>query len=242
MVPEGSRHSKGRPIVNMLPRLRQGESIAARVAVEDFEASQYLLFATREGQIKKTSLAAFSRPIVTGIWAIRLRKGDELVDVKRCQPEDEVILATEQGKAIRFKESEVRPMGRYTQGVKGIRLRQGDHVVSMALVREDNVLLTVAEGGYGKRSTVSEYRKTKRGAQGVINIKRTERIGPVVAVREVDSKDEILVTTEGGMIIRFPVKDVPVQGRPTMGVRIMRLKEGDKVQALAKLATPTPPS
>ncbi len=236
-VPEGSRHSRGRPIVNLLPRLDQGESIAAKVGVEDFEASRYLIFATKNGLVKKTSLAAFSRPIVSGIWAIRLRKGDELVEVKPCQPEDEVILATKLGKAIRFRESEVRATARHTQGVIGIRLRDGDEVVSMALVEEEDVLLTVTEGGYGKCSTVAGYRKTRRSARGVINIKGTERRGPVVAVRQVNSEDEILVTTEGGMIIRFPVNDVRVQGRLTIGVRIMRLKEGDRVQAMAKLAT-----
>ncbi len=236
-VPKGSRHARGRPIVNLLPRLDRGESVAARVAVEDFEASRYLLFATKEGKIKKTSLAAFSRPIVTGIWAIRLREGDELVEVKPCQPGEEVVLATKYGKACRFAESEVRPMGRYTQGVAGIRLADGDEVVSMALVDADSNLLTVTEGGYGKCTTVADYRKTHRGAKGVINIKRIEKIGPVVSAREVVRENEALVTTEGGMIIRFPVNDVRVQGRPTMGVRIMRLKPGDKVQALAQLAT-----
>ncbi len=160
--------------------------------------------------------------------------------MKPCQPTDEVILATKLGKAIRFQEAEVRPTGRYTEGVKGVNLREGDEVVGMTLVAPEDVLLTVTEGGYGKCSTVAEYRKTHRGARGVINIKRIEKIGPVVAVREVELEDEILVTTEGGMIIRFPVNDVRVQGRPTMGVRIMRLKEGDRVQAMAKLATSAP--
>ncbi|MFQ5986398.1 MAG: DNA gyrase subunit A, partial [Thermoplasmata archaeon] len=235
-VPRGSRHSRGRPIVNLLPRLGEGERIAARVEVENFEASKYLLFATREGQIKKTSLAAFGNPRVTGIWAIKLRPGDELVDVKRCQPKDEIILATKLGKAVRFNEAEVRPTARNTQGVRGVRLREGDEVVSMALVSADSTLLTVTEGGYGKSTTVRNYRKTRRGAMGVINIKRIDQIGPVVAVREVSQDDEILVTTEAGMIIRFPVQDVRVMGRPTMGVRVMRLREGDRVQALAKLA------
>ncbi len=237
-VPEGSRHARGRPIINLLPRLERGESVAARVSVEDFDPSRSLLFATKNGQIKKTSLEAFSRPIVTGIWAIKLRKDDELVDVKPCKAGDEVLLATRYGKACRFAESEVRPMGRYTQGVRGIRLRAGDEVVSMALIDEESNLLTVTEGGYGKCTSVADYRKTRRGALGVINIKGIEKkTGPVVAVMEVGRENEALVTTEGGMIIRFPVNDVRVQGRPTMGVRIMRLKPGDKVQALAKLAT-----
>lgn len=237
-VPEGSRHARGKPIVNLLPRLERGESVAARVSVEDFDPSRSLLFATKKGQIKKTSLQAFSRPIVTGIWAIKLREGDELVEVKPCEAGEEVLLATKYGKACRFAEAEVRPMGRYTQGVRGIRLREGDEVVSMALVDEGSNLLTVTEGGYGKCTSVADYRKTRRGALGVINIKGIEKkTGPVVAAMEVGRENEALVSTEGGMIIRFPVNDVRVQGRPTMGVRIMRLKPGDKVQALAKLAT-----
>ncbi len=237
-VARGSRHARGRPIVNLLPRLVEGERIAARVEVENFEASKYLLFATRNGQVKKTSLAAFGNPRAPGIWAIKLREGDELVEVKRCQPKDEIILATKLGKAVRFNEAEVRPTARNTQGVRGARLREGDVVVSMALVSADSTLLTVTEGGYGKSTTVRNYRKTHRGAMGVINIKRIEQIGPVVAVREVAQEDEILVTTEAGMIIRFPVQDVRVMGRSTMGVRVMRLREGDRVQALAKLALP----
>ncbi len=235
-VPRGSRHARGRPIVNLLPRLVEGERIAARVEVENFEASKYLLFATRNGQVKKTSLAAFGNPRAPGIWAIKLREGDELVEVKRCEPKDEIILATKLGKAVRFNGAEVRSTARNTQGVRGARLREGDVVVSMALVSADSTLLTVTEGGYGKSTTVRNYRKTRRGAMGVINIKRIERIGPVVAVREVAQEDEILVTTEAGMIIRFPVQDVRVMGRSTMGVRVMRLREGDRVQALAKLA------
>jgi DNA gyrase subunit A len=235
-VPVGSRHSRGRPIINLLPRLEQGETIAARVAVESFEASSFLLFATRNGVVKKTSLAAFSRPIVSGIWAIKLREGDELVEVKPCQTGDEVILATRLGMAVRFSESDVRPMGRYTEGVRGISLRPGDYVVSMALVRPESTLLTVTEGGYGKCTAVSRYRKTRRGAMGVINISNIERNGPVVSVREVQPGDEILITTEGGMIIRFSVDDIRVVGRTTMGVRIMRLRPGDRVKAVAKIA------
>lgn len=235
-VPVGSRHARGRPIVNLLPRLEQDEAIAARVAVEDFEASKYLIFATRKGLVKKTSLAAFSRPMVRGIWAIKLREGDELVGVRPCQKGDEVILATRLGMAVRFDESDVRPTGRYTEGVKGVTLRPQDYVVSMALVRGDSTMLTVTEGGYGKCSLVSRYRKTRRGAKGVINISNIERNGAVVSVQEVHPEEELLLTTEGGMIIRFPVEDLRVIGRATMGVRIMKLKPGDRVKAVAKVA------
>jgi DNA gyrase subunit A len=235
-VPIGSRHARGRPIINLLPRLEQGESIAARVAVEGFEASKYLLFATKNGVVKKTSLAAFSRPMIRGIWAIKLRQGDELVEVKPCWEEDEVILATRLGMAVRFDESQVRPTSRFTEGVRGITLRPGDYVVSMALVRSASTLLTVTEGGYGKCTLVARYRKTKRGAKGVINISNIERNGPVVSVREVEPEDELLLTTEGGMIIRFSVADLRVVGRATMGVRIMRLRPDDRVKAVARVA------
>ncbi len=234
-VPVGSRHSRGRPIVNLLPRLEPEESIAARVSVEEFETPQHLLFATKNGLVKKTSLAAYSRPMIRGIWAIKLWEGDELVGVRLCRPGDEVILATRLGMAVRFNEADARPMGRYTAGVKGITLKPGDEVVSMALTKEDSTLLTVTAGGYGKCTLVSRYRKTKRGAKGVKNIANIERNGPVVSVQEVQPGVELLLTTETGMIIRFPIEDLRVIGRATMGVRIMKLKPGDRVQAVAKV-------
>jgi DNA gyrase subunit A len=236
-IPTGGRHARGKPVINLLPRLEKGERIAATIPVDAFDETRYLLFATSRGLIKKTSLKAYSHPRVTGIWAIKLRPGDELVEVRLTDGTKDVILATRQGKAVRFREEEVRPIGRYTSGVKGVRLRKDDAVVGMAIVDANAVLLTVTERGYGKRSRVADYRRTRRGAQGVITIRTTPRNGPVVAVRQVDDGDELLLTSERGMVIRIPVRDVRVMGRATQGVRIMRLREGDKVNALARLVT-----
>ncbi len=234
-VPVGGRQSKGKPIVNLLPRLEPGEGISAMVPVDSFDGKRHLLFATRKGVVKKTPLEEYSNPRVTGIWAIKLREGDELVEVALCEGGKDVVFATHNGKAARFPEEAVRPMGRYTTGVQGVRLRHGDGLVSMAVVSSDAHLLTVTENGYGKLSDVADYRRTNRRAGGVITIKTTERNGKVVAVREVKPSEELLITSVNGMVIRFPVDDLRVMGRNTQGVRIMRLAEGDKVKALGKL-------
>lgn len=234
-IPLGTRQARGKPIVNLLPHLEPEEGISAMVPVDSFDVHRCLIFATRRGVVKKTLLDEYSNPRVTGIWAIKLREGDELVDVKLCDGGKDIILATHQGKAARFDEANVRPMGRYTTGVRGVRLREGDSVVSMTVVVPGSHLLTVTENGYGKLSDVEEYRKTRRGAQGVITIKTTERNGAVVAVREVNYGEELIITSVNGMIIRFPVDDLRVMGRNTQGVRIMKLREGDRVKAVAKL-------
>lgn len=234
-IPLGGGQAKGKAIINLLPRLEKGEVINAAIPIEEFTASQYLTFVTMKGLIKKTVLKAYSHPRVTGIKAINLREGDELVETKLTNGNKEIIIATKNGQAVRFHEKDVRSMGRVASGVIGIRLRGDDEVVGMSVVEEDSVLLSITENGYGKRSRVSAYRKTKRGAHGVINIKTGKRNGKVVCVREVSSDDELIVTSQKGMVIRIPVRDIRVMGRATMGVRVMRLKEGDKVVSLARL-------
>jgi DNA gyrase subunit A len=173
--------------------------------------------------------------MITGIRAVNLRDGDELVETKLTNGRKEIIIATINGQAVRFNEEDVRPMGRVASGVIGVRLKGDDEVVGMSVVEEDSVLLTITENGYGKRSSVSTYRKTKRGAHGVKNIKISEKNGRVVCVKEVLSDDELIVTSKRGMIIRIPVRGIRVQGRATMGVRVMRMKEGDKVVSVARL-------
>ncbi len=234
-LPKGSRRAKGRPIVNMLPRLEEGEKIEDLIPVESFPEDRYLIFSTKKGKIKKTPLSAYSHPRVTGIWAIKLRDGDELVDTKLSDGEKEVMLATKKGQAIRFMEDEVRPMGRYTMGVKGATLRDGDEVVSMTLVDDDDVLLNLTENGYGKRTDVSRYRKTRRGAIGVITIKTNERNGDLVCARVVEEGDEIIMMSGNGMVIRTNVGEISKQSRNTMGVRVMRLKEDDELIAMSKV-------
>ncbi len=235
-IPVGGRHAKGKAIINLLPRLEKGEVINAAIPIEEFTSFQYLTFVTKKGLIKKTVLKAYSHPRVTGIKAIVLREGDELVETKLTNGEKEIIIATRNGQAVRFHEKDVRSMGRASMGVKGVKLRDDDEVVGMSVVEGDSVLLTLTENGFGKRSAVSDYRKTKRGAIGVINLKTTDKTGKVVNVKEVSSDDELIVTSQNGMVIRIPVRGIRVQGRATMGVRVMRMKQGDKVVGVARLA------
>jgi DNA gyrase subunit A len=241
-IPMAGRHARGKPIINLLPRLEDGEEVAAILPLEDFEEDKYLVFATKNGRIKRTSLAAyFPHKKTVGKWAIKLLPGDELVEVRRVQPEKDIILASRMGQAARFPAEEVRSTGRYTTGVIGARLARDDRVVSMAIAGDDDILLTVTEKGYGKRSRVSEYRRTHRGAKGVRNIRLADKNGPVVAVRTVVDDDELILTSEAGMVIRIPVYEddehqIRIMGRATMGVRIMKLRrKDDKVVAVAKL-------
>ena len=236
-IPEGQRQGKGKAIVNLLEGLAPGEQIQAALPVKAFAEDKFLFFATKQGVVKKTALAEYSRPRVTGIIAVGLEPGDELIGVGVTGGDDEIILAKSHGKSIRFHESDVRPMGRPATGVKGVELEEGDEVVSLAIVQDKNGhLLTVTENGYGKRTPVEEYRLQGRGGSGIITIQTTTRNGKVVAVREVKEDDEVIVTSTRGMVIRIPVGTVSVLGRNVQGNRIMRLDNGDKVMALARLA------
>ncbi len=235
-IPAGSRHSPGRPIVNLLPRLEEGEKVIDNIPLKSFDEGHYLLFATKRGKVKKTSLMAYSHVRAMGIIAVGLEEGDEVIGTVLTDASQDVVLATRNGYVIRFGERDVRPMGRQAAGVRGIRLREGDEVVSMECSSsEGNVLLTVTENGYGKPSWVGEYRKMRRGGKGVITIKTTERNGKVVAVRAFNSGDEVLLTSESGMVIRVPIDDIRVMGRNTQGVSIMKLESGDRVTAMTRL-------
>jgi len=234
-LPKGSRRSKGRPIVNMLPRLDHDENIEDLIPVSEFSEDEYLLFATKKGKIKRTSLAEYSNPRVTGIWAIKLRDDDELVETRLSDGSKDVMLATKNGQAIRFDEEDVRSMGRYTMGVIGARLEDDDEVVSMTLVDDEDTLLTLTEKGYGKRCDVDNYRKTNRGAKGVITMKTVERNGRVVCARKVEDEEEIVLISSKGMIIRTQASDISKQGRNTMGVKVMNLKEDDRLKAMSKV-------
>jgi len=237
-IPVGSRYAKGKPIVNLLPRLESGEKILDMIAVREFDELRTIVFSTKRGRIKQTRLDAFKRPNVRGIRAIALNEGDELVEARIADGDEEVILASAGGYANRFNLSEVRAMGRTAAGVRGMRMRKDDRLVSMALVkREETELLTVLESGFGKRTKVKEYRKTRRGSQGVMTTNMKVAQSPVVAVVEVSAEDELLVTTVGGIVIRCPVVDIRETGRAARGVRIQRLNEGDKVTAVVRLVT-----
>jgi DNA gyrase subunit A len=233
-IPEAGRQARGKSLANLLS-LAEGEKVAATVAVKDFEADGFLFFATKQGKVKKTDLEAYSHPRAGGIIAISLDEGDELISVGLTDGQQEIFLGTKEGMTIRFHEEDVRPMGRAAAGVRGIDLVEGDHVVRMEVVREGAAILTVTERGFGKRTPTEEYRLQGRGGRGVIDIKAGERNGPVVALAQVRAEDEILVVTTKGMVIRLPVAECRLQGRNTLGVRIINLEADDRVGSIARV-------
>ncbi len=233
-IPDMSRTSRGRSIANLL-QMQDGESHRAILPVKQFEES-YVFFATAKGTVKKTPIAAYSRPRPSGIIAIGLDADDQLINVERTTGTNEIVLGSRNGMAVRFDEANVRAMGRNAHGVRGMSLEEDDAVVSMVAIDAGGSLLTVCENGYGKRTSIDEYRKTKRGGKGVINIKTTERNGNVVAIRAVVDTDELMLITAKGMMLRTDLSAVREIGRATQGVRLIKLDEDDKVVAVAKLA------
>ncbi len=233
-LPQAGRSARGKAVVNLL-HLSAGERVSAVMPVRKFEPDKYILMATRRGVLKKSELSAFSRPRQGGIIAIGLNKGDELIGVGQTDGTREVFLGTRMGKAVRFPESKVRPMGRGARGVRGIRLAEKDEVVGMEIVSPMDNILTATKLGYGKQSRVEAYRVTNRGGKGVINIKVTKKNGPVIGIRRVGEEDEIMLITTGGKLIRMRAADVSVIGRATQGVRLIGVKGGDRVAALARI-------
>ncbi len=236
-LPVMSRTSRGRSIANLL-HMQPNESHQAVLPVKQFEES-FVFFATKKGTVKKTPMAAFSRPRASGIMAITLDPDDSLINVERTTGDNEIVLGSSGGMAIRFDESHVRAMGRTARGVRGMTLSGDDSVVSMVAIDPQNSLLTVCENGYGKRTRIDEYRKTRRGAKGVINIRTTERNGRVVAMRAVTDDDELMMITAKGMMLRTDLTAVREIGRATQGVRLIRLNEPDRVVAVAQIAPET---
>ena len=238
-VPEGSRQSRGKAIVNLL-ELQEGEMVNAMIPVKKFAEDRYLLMATRAGTIKKTPLSEFRNPRKAGIIAVSLDEGDELVKVLLTDGKKEVLMVSKKGKAIRFSEEDVRPMGRTARGVRGMTLDgPEDEVVSVDLVDETTTLLTVTENGFGKRTEYSQYPSHRRGGRGVITIITNIRNGFVSNVKSVAEDDELMITSSEGIIIRVPAKDISVQGRNTQGVRVMNIKPGDKVVGVARIKNGT---
>jgi DNA gyrase subunit A len=239
-VPEGSRTGQGRSIANLL-EFQPNEKVANVLAVRDFtREEQFLIFATHKGVVKKTALAAYSNIRTNGIIAIGLEEGDELIGVEITSGQDQVLLGTRHGMAIRFNETDVRPMGRPAGGVKGIELEKDDAVVSMIIVRHDQdpgncMVLTACVNGFGKRTPVDEYRLIRRGGKGVINIKTTDRNGDVVGMGAVCDEDELMLITEQGILIRTRVSEIRETGRNAAGVKLIKLDEGDKLVAMAKV-------
>ena len=234
-IPQGSRVALGKPIVNFLD-LAPNEKVASVQPVREFSGDRFVLFCTRNGVVKKTPLSAYGNVRSIGLWAIKFREGDELIDVRITDGDNEVVLATRKGKAIRFHESDVRPMGRVAEGVIGINLDRDDEVVGMVVVRRPGeTLLTATENGMGKRSEIGGYRLQQRGGKGVINISSTERAGDVVVVRAVTEDDQLVAITRNGVVNRQRVSDIRVIGRNTQGVILVSLDEGDALVDVARV-------
>jgi DNA gyrase subunit A len=227
-IPETARQSRGKPIVNLID-LKPEEKIAAFVPVREFDNNHFIVTATEQGVINKQPLSAYSNVRRDGINSINLDEGDRVIECKLTTGNDDIILATSSGQAVRFHESAARELGRNTRGVKGITLRGGDKVVGMIIVDESYDVLTVTENGYGKRTPVSEYRKTNRGGSGIINIKVTEKNGNVVALKGVKDGSDLMLITRNGIIIRVDVDKVSTIGRNTQGVKLISLDEDDSV-------------
>jgi DNA gyrase subunit A len=233
-VPPAGRTARGKAIVNLL-QMAPDEKIAALIRVRDFDGDNHLMMVTQKGVLKKTPLSAFSNPRSAGIIAIRVDPGDTLIDVKLTTGQDEIVLVTRQGQSIRIHESDVRPMGRATRGVKGITLKKEDNaVVGMEVVERDASLLVVCENGHGKRTAFDQFRAQRRGGKGIIAIKTSKRNGPVVGVLSVRDTDDIIVITAEGKMMRTPVSQIREISRNTQGVRIISLSEGDRVVDVAK--------
>ncbi|MEO6025442.1 MAG: DNA gyrase subunit A [Candidatus Binatia bacterium] len=234
-VPQAGRAARGKAIVNLL-ELRPDEKISAFLPVREFRENHFVLFATKQGVVKKTDLMAYANPRPSGIIAIGLDTGDEVIAVKLTDGSQEVILTTRDGQAIRFREEDVRSMGRGAGGVKGVTLEGSDEVVSLEILSPGTSVLTVAENGYGKRTDIAEYRLQSRGGKGIITMKATDRTGRVIGVQQVTDEDNLMLVTSIGKIIRMRVGDIRVIGRNTQGVRLIDIEEGERVVSLARLA------
>ena len=233
-IPEGGRQAKGKAMANLLS-LGEGERVATVLAIREFEAGGFILFATKQGKVKKTELEAYSHPRAGGIQAIALEEGDEVMAARRTDGQREVVMSTKKGTIIRFSEEECRPMGRVTAGVRGIDVEDGDQVIAAEVVLEGAALLTVTERGYGKQTPLEEYRLQGRAGKGIIDIKTGGRNGNVVGVVQARPGDDILVVTTKGKIIRMHAPDVSSQGRNTWGVRVIDLDPDDRVGSLARV-------
>jgi DNA gyrase subunit A len=234
-VPQGSRASRGKPIVNLVP-LMEHEKITAILPVSEFDENHYVFMATANGTVKKTALSAFSRPMSRGIIAVNLDDGDYLIGVAITDGRQDIMLFSDGGKAVRFAESEVRAMGRNAAGVRGMKLAKGQRVIALLTAGDEQLsVLTATANGYGKRTPIAEYTRHGRGTQGMIAIQCSERNGPLVAARLVSKDDEIMLITTGGVLIRTRVSEVREQGRSTQGVRLINLDEGEKLAGLERI-------
>lgn len=240
-IPEGSRQSKGRAIQNLI-NIEPDDAIKAFICTQDLKDEEYInsrfvIMATKKGQVKKTPLEQYSRPRTNGINAITIKEGDELLEAKLTRGDSQVMLAVKSGKAIRFEEEKTRPMGRNASGVRGITLgNKNDEVIGMVAINDqESDILVVSENGYGKRSSIDEYRITNRGGKGVKTISVTEKTGNLVAIKNVNDNDGLMIINKSGIAIRMAVEDLRVMGRATQGVRLIKVREDDSIAAVAKV-------
>ncbi len=240
-IPEGGRATKGRSILNLIEKEKE-ENITAFVTVKEFTDDKFIVMVTENGTIKKTVLSAYSNIRRGGINAINLAAGDRLKEVKLSEGNNDIIIGTKFGMAIRFNEKDVRDMGRTATGVRGVRLGKNDAVIGMIVVKNATTLMVVTEKGFGKRSEIEDYRLTKRGGKGVITVKTSDRNGKLIAMKEVNDTDELVIITTGGMVIRQSVAELRVMGRNTQGVRLIRLNEGDDIADIARVVPEEEPA
>ncbi|WP_284451286.1 DNA gyrase subunit A [Methylophaga thalassica] len=233
-LPQGSRASRGKPIINLLP-LEEGEKINAVLPIREFEADKFIFMATASGTVKKTPLVDYSRPRANGIIAVDLKEGDQLIDVAVTDGHSDVMLFSNTGKVIRFAETDVRSMGRVSRGVRGMRIAEDEKIISLIIAEEEGAILTATEFGYGKRTNLAEYRVQGRGGQGIISIQTSTRNGNVVGAVQVCDENQIMLITNGGTLVRTPVKDVSLVGRNTQGVRLINLSNGEKLVGLERV-------
>ena len=233
-VPQASPGARGRPIVNLLP-LEKDERINAVLPISEFEDDRYVFFATSLGTVKKTPLSAFSRPLAPGIIAVGLRENDHLIGAGITDGNNDIMLFSRAGKAIRFRESDVRPMGRTAAGVRGLKLKGGDDAVIGLCIPDQEDVLVATENGYGKRTAVKAFSVQKRGGQGTIAIQTTDRNGPAVGALQVSDDDELMLISSGGTLVRTNVSEIPVVGRRTQGVRLIRLDKGARLVGMERI-------
>ncbi|MDD5088492.1 MAG: DNA gyrase C-terminal beta-propeller domain-containing protein, partial [bacterium] len=233
-IPQLGRGTRGKALVNLIERSAE-EKVRAFLTVKEFRDDRYVLMCTKSGTVKKTALSDFSNPRSSGIIALNIAEGDELIEAALTDGTNEVIIGTSEGKAVRFTESDVRPMGRTATGVRGVNLKTEARAVGMIVAHENSSILTVTENGYGKRSAVEDYRLTKRGAGGVLALKTTPKTGAMVAIKEVAESDDLIIITSSGVVIRQSMADIREMGRVTQGVRLIRLDSGDKIGDVAKI-------
>ena len=234
-IPPGQRTSQGRAVVNLIG-CESGEKVKAFVSVKEFNDTDYIVMATRNGIIKRTALSMYSRPRKGGIYAIEVREEDELIQAKISNGSQNIILATYLGKSIRFSEKNIRATGRKTMGVKGITLGSSkDRVIGMLVVKREGSILVATDKGYGKRTNLEDYREQNRGGKGVITIKTTEKVGKLIAIMEAIDEDDLMLITNQGIMIRQPVNQIRTIGRNTQGVKLAKLDEGTKISSATRI-------